>query len=1110
MKTFTHEQVQQILQSREEAPDDDREGLSAHLSGCAQCRSYAALVAELGREVPRMYTTSLLSSQEIQRKVLASSPQLRRQSMLILITRGTRMAFGLGVTLALALIIILISPRLLPENSGIKPTLTPIAGLNPSLAPPFDGMPKPGESILYTVREGDNFISIAQKFSLKPETILWANPDPLADNPANIKPGLVLRIPSTDGLYYRWKAGDQIETIASRYGIAPSDILDWTENAAQTGLAGKANLQPGMLLFIPGGKMPLQPAPTLPAASTPTPAGYAGDLDVSALLQILPLVPGTRWSYSSEYYSQADNDPNTLLHAVTAIDERVIDIDNQPPYYFAHIQRNISLVSADPGWNLTEGLGLGNLDFWYVVVGGRVYSSPERPDSANLQLDRLFEELDFPLAAGMSWCPNKIQKGSLTPVAETPVPCASAGARTVLAKESYTTPAGTFTPCYRMSDYYNSGGPVQVFCDGVGIVAETYDHGGTRFGSSKALIQFNRGSISPTPTPLLTATPAAASTPTPIVPETTLQISAAATWGKGRISESEYSPDGKRLGVVTTVGIYLYDAESLKQLEFIPAVSHWPSVAFSPDWSLLAIGLGTDIKLMRLADKTVAGHVETNPGSITRLLFSPDGHYLAGLVSPPGEEVYTQILNVWEIPDGKLLGSWKTQRGPSFAFTPDSQSIYVWYPITTGAGTQLWQISSGTALPVENDIFPSPVTMGPDGNLVLSTDSTPGQINTQIGSARYRIMVWSQGGFSGTLFYYQDGSLIIGLSNDGQAKVWRRKDGVFMRSINISAAQPQLMAISGQTMVLLAWDGLIFYNLSTGQIEQRLQDHLGAIHQAAISPQNTRVAALFDDNDPEHISLAVWSYPDGKLMYRLPNAGALNIAWSPTGDRLALAGWDGKIRILKSSDGSAVQTLSGHPQQVQSVAWSPDGTGLASSSFSVKVWRAEDGALQADLSGSGQWIDKLYFSQDGKLLVGSDTDGKVIVWQMSDMKKTNEIPLSASGVSSLTAIGPDGNVLAVAEKTRVWFYHLDEKQPFQQLPVLAADAIALQISPNSRWLACAMADGSIQLWQISSGVLIQTIKSDMGVVSNLDFSMDNKLLLAASADGTIRFWDVQK
>ena len=61
-----------------------------------------------------------------------------------------------------------------------------------------------------------------------------------------------------------------------------------------------------------------------------------------------------------------------------------------------------------------------------MILDGHVYRSVDKPDPDHLVIDQLAEELVFPLVVGSSWCPNKIQKGSLTPVAETPAPCASA------------------------------------------------------------------------------------------------------------------------------------------------------------------------------------------------------------------------------------------------------------------------------------------------------------------------------------------------------------------------------------------------------------------------------------------------------------------------------------------------------------------------------------------------------------------------------------------------------------------------------------------------------------------------------------------------------------
>jgi LysM repeat protein len=63
------------------------------------------------------------------------------------------------------------------------------------------------EVITYTVQTGDTIFGIAEKYGLKPETILWGNYYVLADNPDNLVPGEVLNILPMNGTYHRWSAG---------------------------------------------------------------------------------------------------------------------------------------------------------------------------------------------------------------------------------------------------------------------------------------------------------------------------------------------------------------------------------------------------------------------------------------------------------------------------------------------------------------------------------------------------------------------------------------------------------------------------------------------------------------------------------------------------------------------------------------------------------------------------------------------------------------------------------------------------------------------------------------------------------------------------------------
>jgi LysM repeat protein len=82
----------------------------------------------------------------------------------------------------------------------------------------------------YRVVRGDSVFAIAESFKLKPETILWANYDVLQDDPHGLAPGMVLKIPPTDGIYYQWKQNDTLESVAEEFNAAIDDILNYPGN----------------------------------------------------------------------------------------------------------------------------------------------------------------------------------------------------------------------------------------------------------------------------------------------------------------------------------------------------------------------------------------------------------------------------------------------------------------------------------------------------------------------------------------------------------------------------------------------------------------------------------------------------------------------------------------------------------------------------------------------------------------------------------------------------------------------------------------------------------------------------------------------------------------
>jgi murein DD-endopeptidase MepM/ murein hydrolase activator NlpD len=111
---------------------------------------------------------------------------------------------------------------------------------------------RPREDVItYTVDKGDSVFGIAKNFNLKPESVLWANYDQLKDSPDSLSPGMVLKIPPTDGILYEWKDGDTVGGVASQFKATPDDILGWIGNHVDL---SKPTFAPGQLVMIKNGK----------------------------------------------------------------------------------------------------------------------------------------------------------------------------------------------------------------------------------------------------------------------------------------------------------------------------------------------------------------------------------------------------------------------------------------------------------------------------------------------------------------------------------------------------------------------------------------------------------------------------------------------------------------------------------------------------------------------------------------------------------------------------------------------------------------------------------------------------------------------------------------
>jgi WD40 repeat protein len=161
------------------------------------------------------------------------------------------------------------------------------------------------------------------------------------------------------------------------------------------------------------------------------------------------------------------------------------------------------------------------------------------------------------------------------------------------------------------------------------------------------------------------------------------------------------------------------------------------------------------------------------------------------------------------------------------------------------------------------------------------------------------------------------------------------------------------------------------------------------------------------------------------LTYRGHTDTVNSVAWSPDGTRLASASTDQTVQVWDATSGKRLQTYTGHqPYGVWTVAWTRSGRQIASGAQdgTAQVWDATTGARAATFYGQGD-VDVLCvaWSPDGTRLAAGDALSMVQVWTMPGQSRILTYTHAPGGVYSVVW-SPDGTRLASAgaSSIQVW------------------------------------------------------------------------------------------
>ncbi len=278
------------------------------------------------------------------------------------------------------------------------------------------------------------------------------------------------------------------------------------------------------------------------------------------------------------------------------------------------------------------------------------------------------------------------------------------------------------------------------------------------------------------------------------------------------------------------------------------------------------------------------------------------------------------------------------------------------------------------------------------------------------------------------------------------------------------------------------------------------------------------------DNDPQRA--------DDGLLQRLGKGWISTIQYAPDGKSVAVATSIG-IELRDPATLSEVKMrlgmpLQGHTGPIGSLAFSPDGSILASGGYdkAIILWKTATGERLATLHGHQNWVTALAFSKDGTLLASGSYDETVILWNLkAGVKQASPLRTLRGhrGHVLSVAFNPDHTLLASGgsdHQVILWDLKAltdlrpavaDDRQLSYKILSGHQDAVqSLAFNPQGSLLASGSDDASVILWDIKKGEKIQVIRDHQDAVKSVAFNPDGTFLASGSFDGTVRLWSISQ